>query len=102
MDNCLDRNNFLNRLSALQRLCSDHDKNYPAALLFVPGQDGRNNKGSITVLKYLMRGSVSKDLFDETMDTAYEALEEIVILVKQSSVSVVWRYPLPGLPMFMS
>lgn len=91
MENYLERANFLNRLSALQRLCSDHDKNFPNALLFVPGQDGRNNKGSITVLKYLFRGCVSKELFDETVEAAFEPLEEIVFLVKQSSLTVIWR-----------
>lgn len=91
MENYLERANFLNRLSALQRLCSDHDKNFPSALLFVPGQDGRNNKGSITVLKYLFRGSVSKELFDETVEAAFEPLEEIVFLVKQTSLTVIWR-----------
>ena len=88
----IDRNNFLNRLSALQRLCSDHDSNFPKALLFIPGQDGRTNKGSITVLKYLLRGAVSKDLFDETIESQFEPLEEMVLLVKHSSLSVIWRY----------
>lgn len=92
MDNYITRANFVNRLSALQRLCSDYDSNFPSALLFVPGQDGRNNKGSITVLKYLLRGSVSKDLFDETLDASYEALEEIIFLIKQSSLTVIWRW----------
>jgi hypothetical protein len=71
MNNYIERNNFLNRLNALQRLCSDYDPNYPSALLFVPGQDGRGNKGSITVLKYLLRGSVGKELFDETLEQVY-------------------------------
>lgn len=91
MENYIERANFLNRLSALQRLCSDHDENFPSALLFVPGQDGRNNKGSITILKYLFRGSVSRELFDETIESAFEPLEEIVFLVKQSSLTVIWR-----------
>lgn len=91
MENYIERTNFLNRLSALQRLCSDNDKNFPSGLLFVPGPDGRNNKGSITALKYLFRGSVSKELFDETIDSAFEALEEVVFLVKQSTLTVVWR-----------
>lgn len=91
MENYFERANFLNRLGALQRMCSDHDKNFPSALLFVPGQDGRNNKGSITVLKYLFCGSVLKDLFDETVESAFEPLEEIVFLVKATSLSVIWR-----------
>jgi hypothetical protein len=90
MENYIERNQFLNRLSALQRLCSDHDANFPVALLFVAGADGRNNKGSITVLKYLLRGSVAKDLFDETMDSEFESLEDIVFLVKATSLTVIW------------
>lgn len=92
MENYVERNNFLNRLAALQKLCSDHDSNFPSALLFIVGPDGRNNKGSVTILKYLLRGSVSKDLFDETMEPEFEPLEEIILLVKQTSLSVVWRY----------
>lgn len=91
MENYFERANFLNRLGALQRMCSDHDKNFPSGLLFVPGQDGRNNKGSVTVLKYLFCGSVLKDLFDETVESAFEPLEEIVFLVKATSLSVIWR-----------
>lgn len=91
MENYIDRNNFLNRLSALQKLCSDTDTNYPSALLFVAGPDGRNNKGSVTVLKYLLRGAVSKDLFDETIESEFQCLEEMVLLVKQSSLTVIWR-----------
>ncbi|KAJ1439402.1 hypothetical protein B484DRAFT_177008 [Ochromonadaceae sp. CCMP2298] len=98
--NYIERNNFLNRLSALQRLCSDYDPNYPSALLFVPGQDGRGNKGSVTVLKYLL-GSVSRELFDETLEPAYEPLEDIILLVKQNSLSVVWTHEMKRLlPLF--
>ena len=92
MDNAINRANFVNRLSAVQKLCSDHDSNFPRALLFIPGQDGRYNKGSITLLKYLFKGSVSKELFDETLGSEDEILEDMVILVRQSSLSVVWRY----------
>lgn len=38
LESAVDKNNFLNRLASLQRLCSDYDKNYPKALLFVPGK----------------------------------------------------------------
>lgn len=85
--------NFLNRLSALQNLCSDSDPNYPSGLLFVAGQDGRYNKGSITMLKYLFHGCVSKELFDETLDEKFEQLEDLVILIKASSVSIILRCP---------
>lgn len=83
--------NFTNRLSAVQKLCSDTDPNFPRALLFVPGQDGRYNRGSITLLKYLFKGCVSTELFDETLGSEDEILEDMVILVRESSLSVVWR-----------
>jgi hypothetical protein len=91
MENSIEKSNFVNRLNALQRLCSDTDNNFPKALLFVAGQDGRYNKGSITLLKYLFRGCVSKELFDETLDSLHEPLEDIVILIKRSSVSIILR-----------
>lgn len=83
---------FLNRLRSLQWLCSDTDEGYPKALLFVPGQDGRNNPGSMNVLKYLFKGSVGKDLFDDTLESEWEALEDIVFLIKETSVSIIYRY----------
>ncbi len=91
MEKLIEKSNFVNRLSAVQRLCSDTDSNFPKALLFIPGQDGRYNKGSVTMLKYLFRGCVSKELFDETLDSRHEPLEDIVILVKRSSVSIILR-----------
>jgi hypothetical protein len=87
----IEKINFLNRLSALQNLCSDHDNYYPSCLLFIPGSDGRYNKGSILLLKYLFMGAIGKDLFDDTLDASYDALEEIVILIKQTSVSIIYR-----------
>jgi hypothetical protein len=89
--NTIDHIFILNRLSALQRLCSDHDNNFPKALLFVVGQDGRNNKGSFNVLKYLFLGATSKDLFDETLDAQFAELEDLVVLIKSTSISVVWK-----------
>jgi hypothetical protein len=57
----------------------------------VPGIDGRNNKGSAAVLKYLLMGSIGKDLVDASLDGAVEeALSEIVVLILESSVSVFW------------
>lgn len=92
MDSVIDKTNFLNRLSSLQKLCSDHDHhNYPSCLLFIPSSDGRYNKGSILLLKYLFIGAIGKDLFDDTLDANYEALEEMVILIKHTSVSIIYR-----------
>lgn len=81
---------FLNRLRSLQWLCSDTDEGYPKALLFIPGPDGRNNDGSMHVLKYLFKGSVGKDLYDETIETALESLEDMVFLIKETSVSILY------------
>ena len=45
----MEINKFLCRLRALQSLCRiNHEI---AALLFICGQDGRNNKGSMSVFK---------------------------------------------------
>ena len=83
-------NSFLQRLSSLQRLCSYSDPNFPVSLLFVCGQDGRNNKGSLTILKYLFFEAVGKELLEGTLDAEYEPLEDLILLVQQNSVSVVW------------
>jgi hypothetical protein len=82
---------FLNRLRSLQWLCSDTDEGYPKALLFVPGQDGRNNPNSMHTLKYLLKGSVGSDLFDDILDTEFEALEDVVFLIKETTMSIIYR-----------
>ena len=86
------QSNFLNRLQALQRLCSGSDDSSPVGLLFVPGPDGRNNRGSLTVLKYLFEGSVGKELFEGLLDDSLECLEEIVLLIQETSVSVIYTH----------
>ena len=91
MQNAIENCNFLNRLKALQRLCSDTDPEFPKALLFVAGQDGRCNRGSITLIKYLFRGCVSKELFDETLDADLEPLEDLIVLVKSNSLALILR-----------
>jgi hypothetical protein len=82
---------FLNRLRSLQWLCSDRDFSGPKALLFIPGVDGRFNPGSINVIKYLFKGSVGKDLLDDTLSEGFELLEDIVVLIKESIVSILYR-----------
>lgn len=82
---------FINRLRSLQWFCSESDKSSPKALILIPGPDGRNNPGSVNILKYLFRGSVSKSLFDETLDGPFEVLEDIVIMIKETSLSIVYR-----------
>ncbi len=81
---------FWNRLKSLQWLCSEDDENAPKALLIVPGPDGRNNASAIRLIKYLFKGSVGKDLFDDTLDTNYESLEDMILLIKQNTVSVLY------------
>jgi len=65
----------------------------PSALLFICGQDGRFNRGSMGVLKYLFRGAVGKELLDSeiVMDSDDESLEEIVFLIKYNSLAVFYR-----------
>ena len=113
MDDTIRQCHLRNRLMALQNLCSDGNQNcyiiwflftfcknnrdyvddpeYPKALLFVAGPDGKLNKGSSTIIKYLFFGAVAKDLNDEILDSEYDLLEEIVILIKRSSVAIIWR-----------
>jgi len=90
--NNLEKVYFINRLASLQALCSESDETFPKAVMLIPGADGRNNASSITVLKYLFFGATGKDLFDDALDDAYAVLEDIVVLVKQTSLTVVYRY----------
>ena len=85
------------RLKALQRLCSNENSNYPQGILIVPGPDGRNNKFAIQILKYLFLASLGKDLLDALIDTEYECLEEIVLLIQETSVSVIWNEQIKSL-----
>lgn len=85
---------FLNRLRSLQWMCSDTDKISPKALLFVPGADGRHNSGSTYAIKYLFSNAVGKNLFDENFDGAFEILEDLVVLVKEFSVSIITSDPM--------
>ena len=85
------------RLRALQRLCSNENTNYPQGILVVPGPDGRNNKFAIQILKYLFLTSLGKDLLDALIDTQYECLEEIVLLIQENSVSVIWNEQIKSL-----
>lgn len=89
------RYHFLHRLKSLQSLCSSENPKYPDALVFIPGIDGRQNKGSQIILKYLFQGSVGRELYEGILDTQFEALEEIVLVIQESSVSVFWRLILP-------
>ena len=89
----IQNNYFLYRLKSLQSLCSlSSNDSFPNSLLFLPGPDGRHNKGSLFILKYLFQGSIGKDLYDGYLDDHYEALEEIILLIQASSISIFWRY----------
>ena len=93
------RKSFETRLKSLQRLCSNNDSQYPASLLFISGPDGRNNKGSQTILKYLFDGSINKDLNDGVLDETLEILEECVLLIQESTLSIVYTMPIRTLLM---
>lgn len=81
---------FLHRLSNLQALCSSTNLELPNALVFIPGLDGKQNKGSFMILKYLFQGSVGRDIYEASLDEDLDCLEEIVLLIQESSVSVFW------------
>ena len=86
------RRGFESRLQSLQRLCSSSDEQYPSGLLFVPGVDGKSNKGSATILKYLFEGAVNHDLLDGILSDKLETLEEMILLIQETSVSVVYTH----------
>ena len=77
------RNGFEPRLRSLQRLCSNSSELYPRGLLFVPGPDGRHNKGSLTILKFLFSGSIGHDLLEGVLNEELECLEEVILLVQE-------------------
>ena len=85
----IDKIRFIQRLKQLQNLCSGTNPNYPQALLCVPGPDGRANKGSLIILKYLFQFAVGKDLFEGNLADQFECLEEIIMLVQENSLSLI-------------
>lgn len=84
------RNAFETRLKSLQRLTCSGDEQYPSGILIVPGLDGRHNKGSITMLKFLFSGSIGQDLLQGVLNDYLDALEESVVLIQDNSVSIVY------------
>jgi hypothetical protein len=74
----------------LQALCSSSNLELPNALVFVPGLDGKQNKGSFMILKYLFQGAVGRDIYEASLDEALDCLEEIVLIIQESSVSIFW------------
>lgn len=91
MEVTFERVEFLNRLRSLQYLCSDQDTNCPKALLVIPGPDGRFNAGSIHIIKYLFQGSIGKELKDDVLKEEFEDLEDLTLLIKEKTVSVIYR-----------
>lgn len=83
---------FRTRLSSLQRLVSNDDVDYPSAILLVPGLDGRNTKGSQIALKYLFEGACGKELLEGNLPDFMECLEEMVLLIQESSISVIYTH----------
>lgn len=106
---------FWNRLKALQSLCcvqkdleedgeGDEEENEAPekenlkkteekiplkALIFIPGPDGRNNPMAIRVIKYLFKGSVGSDLFDDTLDESMELLDDLVLVIQEDSIRII-------------
>lgn len=76
------------RIKALQRILRSSGNGEPTALLIVPGLDGRNNKESMTLLKFIFFGSVAMDLFQNSL--VDDALEEMVLLIQENSVSMIY------------
>lgn len=79
---------FIHRIETLQKLCLGINEGDPTALLIIPGIDSRNNKESMTLLKYLFNGSVGRELNDNSM--VEDSLEEMVFLIQETSVSVIY------------
>lgn len=76
----------IHRIRTLQNLCgSDAD---PAALLIIPGIDGRNNANSMSLLKYIFGKSVGIELFDSSVID--NSLDEMVLLIQRDSVSAIY------------
>lgn len=76
----------LHRIRTLQNLCgSDAD---PAALLIIPGIDGRNNANSMSLLKYIFGKSIGIELFDSSVID--NSLDEMVLLIQRDSVSAIY------------
>lgn len=78
----------MHRLKSLQNLCRGSEVGHPNALLIIPGIDGRNNKESTTLLKYIFSGAAGWELLDSSV--ADDALEDIVLLIQMASISVIY------------
>jgi hypothetical protein len=65
--------------------------------LVIAGQDGRHNKGSMQIIKYLFTGSVSKELLDGNLDISHDCLEEIVLLIQETSISVILTHEMKNI-----
>lgn len=42
------------------------------------------------ILKYLFQGSVGRDIYEASLDEELDCLEEIILVIKESSVSIFW------------
>lgn len=85
---------YWNRLKLLQSISTSFTQGDEEikldALVFIPGPDGRNNSMAIRVLKYLFKGAIGADLFDDTLDNYYEALEDIILIIEEHSVRIIY------------
>jgi hypothetical protein len=89
MSNELNICQFIQRIKSLQSLCSPTNANSVAAILVVPGVDGRNNRESLGLLKYIFGAGVGRELLDVAVADD-DILEEIVLLIQENAVSVVY------------
>jgi len=78
---------YTQRIKRLQSLCTSAGTN---ALVFIPGPDGRHNKGSMSLLKYIFQGSVGKDIYDGVLDDKSDCLEEVILIIQEHTVSIFW------------
>jgi hypothetical protein len=76
----------LHRIRTLQNLCGSDA--HPAALLIIPGIDGRNNANSMSLLKYIFGNSVGMELFDSSVID--NSLDEMVLLIQRDSISAIY------------
>ena len=84
---------FFQRIQSLQNLCKvrgnnstkKDDLNQPDGILFIFGQDAskKNNKFLHFILRYLFIDS-------QFNDNDYEELNELVLLIQNNSVSIIW------------
>ncbi len=91
MESVLSHVNTHNRLNSLQSLCSPTDLELPMAILLISGMDGRQNKYSISLMKYLLLDGSCQELVETSLNgDELEVLDEVILLIQQTSISIFW------------